>query len=403
MSNKKLLRVVEQQEIAVTDPLRKSGLSWHEYTLLEKYGEKTNHRLFTIYGKRIKFHQYVGVFRAGHLTVEVLPKTVNANSDRKIARSNFYRLLSLARKWQRGLPGSRSPLAVNPELPVDEQVCAELLDSGSFTQPGEEITETSCYGGSVLFNRQFRKVPPNNLRWTVRKHHTNEQRAVNHWLSSILRLIGSESRTEQFRERARHLQGFFPEPMEKAAFLQYRVPVNLPPVYRPVLARAGKLASVYRPGCQGDGEGLMYDMNQLFEAAVTNLLKQALPEKWVIQVKPTYPFWGEQELQPDIMISTPGQTIVLDCKWKKLPENRVDNDDLRQIYTYCKFSGASKGILVYPSTGKATGFSYPFKPEALSESGPVACEVKLINLFKIPDKQIAQFIFTELFVQDQHP
>lgn len=409
MSNKKLLSVFEQQEIAVTENARESGLSWREYTLLEKYGEKTNYRLFTIYGKRVKFHQYVGVFRAGDLTVEILPKTVNSNSDRRLARSNFYRLLGLAQKWQRGLPTSNSQLMVNPGIPFDEQICAELLDklyqlvhSGSFTQPGEEITEASYYGGKVLFNKQFRKAPPKNLQWTTRKHHTKAQRPVNHWLSLILVLIRSESRTEQLRSRAGDLQVFFPKPMKEADFAQYRFPVNLPPVYRPVLALARKLASIYRPDYHGDGEGLLFDMNQLFEAAITNLLKQGLPENWEIKVKPTYRFWGEQVLQPDIMISTPGQIIVLDCKWKKLPGNRVNNDDLRQIYTYCKYSGASKGILVYPCTGKTTGFSYPFKSEAFPASVSVTCEVKFIDLFKIPDKQMIQSIFTNLFVQDQH-
>ena len=52
------------------------------------------------------------------------------------------------------------------------------------------------------------------------------------------------------------------------------------------------------------------------------------------------------------MLHRPGfRPIVIDAKWKNLPAAGPSIEDVRQIYAYNQFLGASHSVLLYPHHG----------------------------------------------------
>jgi 5-methylcytosine-specific restriction enzyme subunit McrC len=99
---------------------------------------------------------------------------------------------------------------------------------------------------------------------------------------------------------------------------------------------------------------LLFDMNQLFETTVYNLLAREISRSEgavKIKKKQTAVFWKNCYLIPDIILEDDSQKIVIDTKWKIIGHGRVSEDDLRQVFTYGLYFGASQVTLLYPQSG----------------------------------------------------
>ncbi|MEN3062222.1 MAG: hypothetical protein ABC595_03855 [Candidatus Methanosuratincola petrocarbonis] len=104
--------------------------------------------------------------------------------------------------------------------------------------------------------------------------------------------------------------------------------------------------------------GFLFDMNRLFEEFVGKFLKRHANEIFgegaEALVQPGYRF-GDLAIRPDVIIRLKDRTIVLDTKYKGIPEETErSNADIFQVYTYCMAmkerdpSNEAVGILLYP-------------------------------------------------------
>jgi len=89
MSNSKSIQVFEYQTLKVGEDPRFTA---KHFTALEKYGYKTKERFYNVGNNRIKFNNYVGVIQVDNITIEVLPKADNLDSN-QISKAKWHNAL----------------------------------------------------------------------------------------------------------------------------------------------------------------------------------------------------------------------------------------------------------------------------------------------------------------------
>jgi len=99
----------------------------------------------------------------------------------------------------------------------------------------------------------------------------------------------------------------------------------------------------------------LIDMNQLFEAFVTQVLKESARHPMTVSAQtPVYLACDKTRKQkvrmrPDIMVSAHGAPVlVADCKYKKVDLDEYKNHDMYQLLAYCTATGVDSGLLIYP-------------------------------------------------------
>lgn len=104
---------------------------------------------------------------------------------------------------------------------------------------------------------------------------------------------------------------------------------------------------------------MLFDMNHLFERYIYRMYKKALKSgKVVFQYKKNYMLTkssvtsNKVQLKPDLIISTPSKTIVLDTKWKNI-HGFADEKDVYQMNAYLDcIPNLDEAILLYPKSEK---------------------------------------------------
>lgn len=128
---------------------------------------------------------------------------------------------------------------------------------------------------------------------------------------------------------------------------------------------------------------LLFDMNVLFEEYIFRQLQQQVGKTLQISRQRSIPFWRRRNIRPDIVVNYQQEKYIIDTKWKiLLPHSPSPTiEDLKQLYIYCRYFKATKGILLFP-TSKATHntTAQPF----LDETKDISCQLVLVNII---DKQ----------------
>jgi 5-methylcytosine-specific restriction enzyme subunit McrC len=95
----------------------------------------------------------------------------------------------------------------------------------------------------------------------------------------------------------------------------------------------------------------LLDMNRLFEAFVTQVLRDRAPSG--IAVEDQVPVYLGHEkkvpMRPDIVVRDRGvPRLVADCKYKRLEPDEFRNHDVYQVLAYCTAINVEQGLLLYP-------------------------------------------------------
>lgn len=137
----------------------------------------------------------------------------------------------------------------------------------------------------------------------------------------------------------------------------------------PIIKNVKKQGNLVLKNGYVNSPGWRVDISILFERYVQHIVELCSNElilsqhnNYKINKSDGYaPYWGLRNLEPDIIISTDFQSIVIDAKYKThLYNYRSDSDklrtthreDLHQLLAYCSFATTARktGILVYPSS-----------------------------------------------------
>ncbi len=95
----------------------------------------------------------------------------------------------------------------------------------------------------------------------------------------------------------------------------------------------------------------LLDMNRLFEAFVTQVLRDRAPTG--ISVEAQVPVYLGHEkkvhMRPDLVIRDRGvPRLVADCKYKRLEPDEFRHHDVYQVLAYCTAINVEQGLLLYP-------------------------------------------------------
>ena len=124
-----------------------------------------------------------------------------------------------------------------------------------------------------------------------------------------------------------------------------------PPGYGPLLDICRVLLGV--PGGAGDRRSLLLSLERIFERFLCRAVEEAIVGRADLRMQTQAgTVVGESPgllLRPDIAILRGGRPeVIVDAKWKRLPEDGQIPEDVYQALAYACFLGARRAVLVYP-------------------------------------------------------
>jgi 5-methylcytosine-specific restriction enzyme subunit McrC len=162
-------------------------------------------------------------------------------------------------------------------------------------------------------------------------------------------------------------------------------PERLPEGYRPLLNLGRLLAEGLMPSSSAGSmtaPAFLIDLERAFERHLTRGVVAAFAGRrcWSVAVQPrciaNRQVAGQPDLslRPDLILEREGRPVmVVDAKWKRLPQDSLMTDDVYQVLTYATALGAKGAVLVYPG-GRARLWDY-----TLSDS-PIRLVVRTLGV-----------------------
>lgn len=402
------IQVFEHQTIRIGDLVHGIAFTKSLWQKLAIYHEQHKGKYYQLIYKGIKFKQYVGVLQIGTCTIEILPKI-----DRLIEGET--------NKWQKVLLDMLDTcqfIKLDTQGFGQVQLRANAILSTYFRLFLKEVKELIKKGIPKQYaqkegNNKFLKgqlVLPKHLRHNLHKpeqFYTRYQSFQEHHLLTqviheALKVLRQLYLVPPLQLLLTQIQVTFPSPQPYQWKLRDFEQLLQNPRYRSYnrLIELTRLilmnfSSDIRYG-QHQLLAILFDMNVLFEEYIFQQLKNITGVPIKISRQRSIPFWQRRSIRPDIIIEINGEKTVLDTKWKILRSSSPSMEDLKQMYIYCRYFKAKKGILLYPSSSTTTDktISNPF----LDEVDKIECQVQFINVID-EDGQLKKGIGREIIQQ----
>lgn len=385
------LQVYEHDVLRVGDQRNGITFSRQHFEALAAFAEWHSTPYFQLMHHAVHFEQYVGAVQVGTLTIEILPKTDRHTPiGHTVAQSVLLDMLRACRILQpqtaatgylRSRPGTLLDLHLEQFLSQIEQ----LLHRGLVRTYRTTGRNRPTLKGPIHFPKHLQQNLSRQDRFFTRQQAFSFDHPYNRLLRQALILLTRLPIRSALQSKALRLLRHFPElplPQQLPAPRQlhfdrqtqaYEAPLHLALLllrHRQPDVRSGRLPVLT----------LLFDMNALFEEFVFRQLQRAAEGQTAVRRQVRRTFWEQRHLQPDILLESGDERIILDTKWKLLRRANPDMNDLRQLFVYNQFFRARRGVLVYP---QVTGLQdLPPAPFALPEAAASFCQVVFIELVK---------------------
>lgn len=360
------IQLHEHQTIRVGDQINDVLFDESIYQALAKYQEKQKTKYFSLVYKGIKFSHYVGIIQVGKITLEILPKADKAAVNNPAKWQGV--LLEMLRYCQlmkvESLGVGKVRLKSNTVLTIyfEQFLVAiqQLLNKGLPKQYLTKESNQKVLKGSLILPKQLRKNGLHPERFYVRHNAFEYDHLFNRVLLEALTILQQVHLNPVLTLKLQQILTIFPKlsayQVNTRDFNQlfqtkkYRPHQDLLEISRLILLN---FSPDIRSG-QHHLFALLFDMNKLFEEYVFWKLKALENDSIKVQRQASKPFWQRRTIRPDIVIQIEERKYVLDTKWKVLQRNSPSMEDLKQLYIYCQYFEAERGILLYPKV-------YPIK------------------------------------------
>lgn len=395
------------------------GFSKLHFYQLVRLNEKHNNKYFFVGNNCIYFTQYVGVIQAGNLTLEVLPKAdVNGDDAYKWQRA-FIEMLRESRLLQINSPSYADLKFSNISL-IElfyETFLFEvekLLRLGLVKKYRLIENNGNVFKGRLLFSKNLKYNSFHSERFYIQQQVYNKNNIYNQILKAALRILLKIIPNNALLDRVKNL----------LVELEYINDVKITPKYFDNLVFDRKSSAYQRAilfskmillnyspdivGGQFNTLSLLFDMNEVFENYIFNIIKKAASSSNNLDInlkkQSSKKFWNERKIRPDIIIelnSLKGaERIIVDTKWKILKQPLPSDTDLKQIYSYNLHFGARKSYLVYPKVFYSEKyFGNFYHSEALNdEFKDHQCNLYFVDMFdgKFIKKNLGRIILKDL-------
>ncbi len=320
--------------------------------------------------------------------VVVLPSGRRLESYPKVPVRNLFHMLAVA-------SGLESPFR-NEEVGVDrldevlEFVVAHFadlverrIDLGLYRAYVEQEANLVAVRGRIGVAEDVRRNHILRHRTWCRYAEFTWDVPENQVVRQVVHLLGGWVRRPALRLRLRRIDATLAEvtPTNMAAsaighFAYHRLNDDYRPIHR--LCRLFlEGASLSEDEGPFDFRAFLVDMNKLFEAFVTQVLRERAPSRMVVRSQSQL-FLGQDrrvEMRPDLLVDADRRTaLVADCKYKRLAPDEFRHHDVYQLLAYCTASDVTRGLLIYPS------HEVPVRDEVRVRNPPITIRQTTIDL-----------------------
>jgi 5-methylcytosine-specific restriction enzyme subunit McrC len=348
---------------------------------LERLQAEQRTEYIAISRRRIKAQNYVGVIGVGDRSIEILPKTDEADDS---ARRRLVQMMSLAGM----LPHLEAGIAdLAPSVPClldafmqayTRQLALEWR-RGRISSYQKTDENRTCLRGKLLFHEQIRRNRLRPERFFTRADQFITDVPPCRLLKAGLDVCRRYGTADATRRGATTLLAEFDEVANHSftdAELDAVKPDRRIERFDPLLTLAKRFVRGRVPDRPGGAAtySLLFDMNVVFERYIGCLLRRACPSPYRVQLQVTgrslvlrdgkRKFW----LRPDVAVRHGKQfSILIDTKWKLLDLTKshegVRQSDMYQAYAYAREFESPHVILLYPRFGdlgqKVAGYRLP--------------------------------------------
>ncbi len=340
------------------------------FEALARFVSRSRWKPYTLAHRSVCFGGWVGALRVGRLLIEVLPKA-DRHAWETADPPHWRRALSMMLRTARNTTLKHAEFA-----PLDEENaslmeiyierfvgCVEkLLHHGLVRRYRQVEDNLPNFRGRLRVVEHVRHNCANEARFFVEHTTYDHQHRLNEVLLAALYVVRDLPISAGLHGRCRRCLLAFP-PIERRRLSTSEL-AKLPldratRQYQEALELARLLLLHHAPSMDSGGLdvlAILVQMSRLFEDFVGQLCRRTNLPGLRVSLQRSVPFWGPdggtiRDIRPDIIVERKGyHPIVIDAKWKALPMVGPSVDDIRQIYAYNQYIGASHSILLYPKS-----------------------------------------------------
>lgn len=308
----------------------------------------------------IKFSHYVGVIQIGKLTLEILPKADKTENDHpakwQAVLLEMLRYCRLIKVESLGIGKVR--LQSNSILDIYFQqflvAVQQLLSKGLPKQYLTTESNQKTLKGRLVLPKQLRKNGLHPERFYVKHAAFDYDHLFNRVLQEALTVLQQVNLKPNLQTQLAQILAVFPKLTPYTVKSSHFNQLFKTQKYRPhheLLEISRLILLNFSPDIRSGQHhlfALLFDMNKLFEEYVFWKLKALETEDIKIQRQASKPFWQRRTIRPDLLVTIGNRKYVLDTKWKVLQNASPNMEDLKQLYIYCQYFEAERGILLYP-------------------------------------------------------
>lgn len=342
---------------------------------IDKNKSKQKAEIFSLIKDGVKFKQYVGVVRIGSLTIEVLPKIDEANSntgDKKLWQGLLYKMVSKATNLDGKLTGFanlkfHANNFISMYIAYFVKEVAYLNRTGLIKKYHRKEGNLTSLKGRLNFSKQINKNLVHAERFYVNYTTYDRDNFLNQILYKALMACRRINTSPDLSGKIEAEILNFPEVnninITDATFKIIKFDRKSVGYKRAIsLARfiLMKLFPALKSG-ETDTIAVMYDMNKLYEKYIEVKLRQALGDEYRVTAQDQIDFWkfnynnSFRKVKPDLVVYKGEEVVaVLDTKWKIPEEEHFPSiQDLRQMFVYNQYyfqaNQDKRAALVYPN------------------------------------------------------
>ncbi|MEM1671821.1 MAG: hypothetical protein QXY92_08620 [Archaeoglobaceae archaeon] len=390
-----------EYEIGKSDDIEGDRLMLTEKTIeqLEKINEKN--KFLEIGRKRIKPLNYVGVVKAGKITLEIFPKF--ASEDRKeMIAGNLLKMLEFTLLDFREVDYAELS-EINDFFEILIEIFARnllnLLKTKQNFQYVRRYDEMRYVRGKIDFKKHCNPARLHLVPCEFYERHLDN--LINRTLKYTCFLMSKVVETRETYRKLRRITDIL-EPVALAPVSVQQIESitfnRLNIEFKPFIEFCRVFlehSSLTLQASKVESFSILIPMERLFEQFVAGVIRkerlyEVFGENAKLEIQKSKGAFLQKnghiiaQMKPDIVIEIGTEKIIIDTKYKLLdPEARklgIDQQDLYQIYAYCRELGANKALLIYPEGLNPISEEILEKPFLVGKDGNIKLFVKTLPL-----------------------
>ena len=425
----RVIQVFEFEKLTLHKDHRNRYLKPRELERLYEFNDNNKNIYFTGIRDGIKLKNYVGVIQLGGLTIEILPKTDNNNSEDNDFVAWHRALLNMLRITKHINVSSVSEASLKKkhnslldlyfEMYLDE--VQNLIRVGLIKKYRRHSSNVLALKGRLDFNKNIQQNLIHQERFYTEHQVYDHENLMNQIILKGLNVLEDLTSNSQLKDKIIRLRASFPE-IKEIQIQRYhfdKIRVNRKTTsYSRALQIAKMIILNYSPDIRSGQENmiaLLFDMNKLWEEYIYRMLIRVERDDVSVNFQNTQNFWQERTIRPDIVITHKKpvefkeseepevtETYIIDTKWKVLDaiNPRPSDDDLKQMYSYNLYWDAKRSMLLYPNSND-TNEEFGNYWKGRDNPDDNQCKVGFINVlndenqldFGIGDRILKKIIF----------